>query len=296
MRELDAGEGLTGRGVRLPDGRGLRVVQGGAGQPLVALEAGGGACASEWTTVQRAVAAHTRTLAYDRAGYGGSDPDPRPRTVTNMARDLADLLDALGEKEPVVLVAHSWGGPILRSFALDAPDRVAGLVFVDCTVSELMTARDARVANTMATLVAAITKLGIPNPMGRMLAATFGPDVPPEDRALMLRDFTDRQAAATFRRETREIAPALARLKDWEGAGLPDVPVTSVVGGMPSRGQQELRAALIEHERAEMARHHGTLVVVDGAGHYVPQQQPAHVARAILDLVQRVRTAVDSAQ
>jgi pimeloyl-ACP methyl ester carboxylesterase len=289
VHELDAGHGLSSRAFFLPDRRSLRAVEAGDGDPLVVFEAGGGACASEWTVVQRLVAAHTRTLAYDRAGYGGSDDDPRPRTLETMARDLNDLLDKVAATQAVVLVAHSWGGPIIRCLARTAPERIAGLVFVDATVSELMTSRDAALAHRMAAVTSAITKLRVPNPMGRMLAATFGPDYADDDRRLMLRDFTDRRAASTFRRETQQIAPALAALKEWEIAGLPPVPVTSIVGGTPSRGQAKLRTALIAHQRAEMERYGGELVIVEGAGHFVPQQRPAEVAQAVIQLVERLR-------
>jgi pimeloyl-ACP methyl ester carboxylesterase len=288
--ELEAGRGLTSRSVQLPDGRHLRVVEAGTAGPLVLFEAGGGACASEWVAVQRLVAQTTRTLAYDRAGYAGSDEDPRGRTVQTMAADIGSLLDAVGEAEPVILVAHSWGGAIVRCFARTQPSRVAGLAFVDATVSDLMTRRDAKLASGMAALQAAIVRLRLPNPLTGMLASTFGPDFPEEDRALMIRDFADRRSAVTFRREAQEIAAALPVLKEWEEAGLPAVPVTSIVGGTPAKRQEQLREALIAHERREMERHGGVLVVVDGAGHYVPQQRPTEAAQAVIDLVDLVRS------
>jgi len=289
--QLEPGRGLSEGSATLADGRELRVVTAGAGGPLVVFEAGGGACASEWTTVQRLVAERCRTLAYDRSGYGGSDDDSGPRTPQAMARDLKDLLHALDEPEPAVFVGHSWGGPVLRAFSQHAPRLVAGLVFVDATVSDLMTRRDARLATAMAALQMGIAKVGLPNPLGRMLAATFGPDVPPEDRVLAIRDFVDKRATVTFWREAQHIAPSLPLLSAWEAAGLPAVPIASVVGATPSRGQAKLRASLIEQQRAEMQRYDGTLVVVDGAGHFVPQQRPTETARAIVDLVDRVQPA-----
>jgi pimeloyl-ACP methyl ester carboxylesterase len=294
VRDLPAAEGLVARRVGLPGGRGLRVVEAGEGGPLVVFEAGGGACASEWSPVQRIVAAHTRTVSYDRAGYGGSDVDPRPRTLPNLARDLVDLLDTLGESRPVILVAHSWGGPIARALSLEHPERVAGLVFVDATVSGLMSTRAARLASGMAAVQVALATLRIPNPLVRMLAATFGPDFPDGDRQLMLRDYADKQSTVAFRREAKEIAGALDTLAQWEVKGHPTVAITSVVGGTPTRGQTKLRADLIEHERAEMRRHDGTLVVVDGAGHHVPLQRPRELAQAVIDLTKRVRAAEDT--
>ena len=37
----------------------------------------------------------------------------------------------LGEHGPFVLVGHSFGGPVVRNFALTYPKDVAGIVFVD---------------------------------------------------------------------------------------------------------------------------------------------------------------------
>src|SRR5699024_5748001 len=134
---LDPGAGLTERMVTLPDGRRLRtVVSGTQPGPLVVFEAGMSAPAACWVHVQREISCHAPTLAYDRAGYGGSDVDAGHRTLDRMASDLADLLDAVQGTAPVVLVGHSWGGPIIRTFAARHPDRVAGLVLVDSSVAE----------------------------------------------------------------------------------------------------------------------------------------------------------------
>src|SRR5690348_7809146 len=136
---LCPGTGLREQQVALPDGRRLRaVLAGDADGPLVVFEAGMSAPAASWIHTQREVSSRARTLSYDRAGYGGSDVDPHERTLERIVDDLTALLDAQGETAPVVLVGHSWGGPILRLFAERSPDRVAGLVFVDATVVEVM--------------------------------------------------------------------------------------------------------------------------------------------------------------
>jgi pimeloyl-ACP methyl ester carboxylesterase len=48
-----------------------------------------------------------------------------------MVADLRALLHSAGIPPPYVLVAHSFGGLIIRAFARAHPDEVAGLVFVD---------------------------------------------------------------------------------------------------------------------------------------------------------------------
>ena len=89
----------------------------GSGTPLVLVETGFDETAADWAAVQAGVAAGTRVCTYDRAGYGGSDPGPRPRTFAQINLELREGLRRLGEKPPFVLVGHSFGGPVVRQFA-----------------------------------------------------------------------------------------------------------------------------------------------------------------------------------
>jgi len=122
-------------------GRRLRVVRagGGAAQPLIVLEHGAFGCAADWAVVQQRLAAKGfRSLAYDRAGLGHSDPGPQPRDGRAVVGDLAALLRALDERNPVVLVGHSMGGLMVRLFALTHPDRVLGVVLVDAVTPDVL--------------------------------------------------------------------------------------------------------------------------------------------------------------
>jgi pimeloyl-ACP methyl ester carboxylesterase len=125
-------------------GRRLRIVRAGPAEagPLIVLEHGAFGCAADWAVVQHRLAAlGRRSLAYDRAGLGFSDPGPRPRDGRAIAADLASLLRALDERGPVVLVGHSMGGLMVRLFALTHPDRALGVVLVDAVTPDLMQVR-----------------------------------------------------------------------------------------------------------------------------------------------------------
>src|SRR5690242_15010246 len=159
--ELSPGAGLTEAYVVLPDGRRLRTITAGSGDgPLVVFEAGMSAPAASWVHTQRELSAHTRTLSYDRAGYGGSDVDPADRTLERLTDDLTALLDALGETAPVLLVGHSWGGPILRLFSERHPDRVAGLVFVDATLTDVMPQSDSKLLTRSFAVLEFLVRIG----------------------------------------------------------------------------------------------------------------------------------------
>jgi len=112
-------------------GHRLHVNCTGKGSPTVVVENGLGDFSFDWILVQDKVAGFTRICTYDRAGYAWSDPGPKPRTFAQINLELCDALAKLGEHGPFVLVGHSYGGPVIRNFALTYPHDVAGMVLVD---------------------------------------------------------------------------------------------------------------------------------------------------------------------
>jgi len=121
---------VTAAMVALPDGRRLHQRCSGTGTPTVLLDAGLGLDSSVWMRVLPGLAAITRTCAYDRAGYGQSDPGPMPRNSANRADDLSALLDATTESGPFILVSHSAAERTARLFAGARRD-IVGIVLVD---------------------------------------------------------------------------------------------------------------------------------------------------------------------
>ncbi|MEP7366133.1 MAG: alpha/beta hydrolase [Acidobacteriota bacterium] len=105
----------------------------GSGSRTVILEAGLGDRLSEWQLVQLGLAKFARVCSYDRAGYGGSDSGPMPRTSARIADELHKLLQRAGEQLPFVFVGHSYGGYNVRVYAGKHAEEVAGMVLVDAT-------------------------------------------------------------------------------------------------------------------------------------------------------------------
>ncbi|MCS3842292.1 alpha/beta fold hydrolase [Microbacterium sp. AK031] len=112
------GSGLLGedRMLTTPGGRRLRTMVRGSGDDLVVLEAGLGMSGLYWGPVHELISAGSRVVAYERAGYGGSDADTDPRTLERLADDLGIVVDAVPHRR-LVLIGHSWGGPIVRTAA-----------------------------------------------------------------------------------------------------------------------------------------------------------------------------------
>ena len=108
----------------------------GRGGPIVVLETSGMAPLDCWALVQPEVAKFTRVVAYDHAGWWGSEPGPKPRDARQIARELHAALHKAGLPPPFVLVGYSFGGPFIRVFAATYPQEVAGMVLVDPSQEE----------------------------------------------------------------------------------------------------------------------------------------------------------------
>ena len=112
-------------------GRRINLQCTGAGGPTVILMAGSASWSPIWYKVQPAIAQNTRACGFDRAGYGFSDPGPRPQILSDVADDLHAALKAGAISGPYVLVGHSLGGVEARLYAQRWPNDVAGMVLVD---------------------------------------------------------------------------------------------------------------------------------------------------------------------
>jgi pimeloyl-ACP methyl ester carboxylesterase len=123
---------LTGGYVNV-DGHRMYYACSGSGSPTVVLDAGSPDTSAVWSTVQPALARHTRVCAYDRAGLGRSAPVKGVRTLRRQVDDVRGLLAAARIPPPYVVVGHSWGGLIARVFAHDYQRLTAGVVLVDAT-------------------------------------------------------------------------------------------------------------------------------------------------------------------
>lgn len=103
----------------------------GAGSPTIVVDVGAGESYTSWQPVQEQLAEDTRVCAYDRAGYGQSEPGPMPRDGQRAAAELHLLLQNSGEDGPFLLVGHSLGGLNMQVFAASYPEHVVGVVLLD---------------------------------------------------------------------------------------------------------------------------------------------------------------------
>jgi pimeloyl-ACP methyl ester carboxylesterase len=102
------------------------------GSPTVVFESGGDNTGSlSWSKVQDEISMSTQTCSYSRAGIMWSDVDSRKLSLDNYTNDLHNALIKVGIIGNIILVSHSFGGPLTMHYTKSHPEKVKGLVFVD---------------------------------------------------------------------------------------------------------------------------------------------------------------------
>ncbi len=79
---------------------------------------GSGSWSLPWNHFQNELARKGfRVVTYDRAGYWESDASPFSGTIDQIAEELHIGLINACEKGPYILMGHSYGGWIVKTFA-----------------------------------------------------------------------------------------------------------------------------------------------------------------------------------
>jgi pimeloyl-ACP methyl ester carboxylesterase len=102
----------------------------GAGSPPLVFVHGFACSHADWRLQLDHFAATQTVVACDLRGHGATPGDPADCSIETYGADVAALLAAL-DLRGVVLIGHSLGCRVVLQAALDAPERVAGVVLVD---------------------------------------------------------------------------------------------------------------------------------------------------------------------
>lgn len=103
----------------------------GSGSITIVIETGVGETYRTLGSLIESLSQETRVCAYDRAGYGQSEPGPMPRDSQREADELHQLLTNSGEQGPFLLLGHSLGALNMQVYAHTYPEEINGLVLLD---------------------------------------------------------------------------------------------------------------------------------------------------------------------
>lgn len=295
--------------VTLADGRTIHFTCMGDGAPTVILTAGLGDWGTAWNKVQPAVARTTRVCAWDRPGFGLSDPSPVAQTAAATAADLTEAL-AKAIPGPYVMVGHSLGSYESLLYTDRNRDRVVGMVLVDPSIPDQWN-RFARVAPAFdlaemqrgtpvmlqcaADLRSGTVAPGKPDPSGCL--APFPPAYPPALRAALERLRTPEryETMASINASVGESATQVVDPMRSYG----DMPLAVLTASdmLPPPGIGEELAAQLPRVAEETRRGHAELAALSARGshvpvpstHAIPQLQPQAVIDAIEAVVAEAR-------
>lgn len=253
----------------------LNVSERGAGQPVLLLH-GFPDSLRMWDGVaQRLEAEGFRVVAYDLRGFGGSSA-PRGRRHYTSAAAVADavgVIEALGLPAPLTVVGHDWGALHSWFLCLARPDLVARHVAI--AVGHPLAYRQAGLGQKLkGWYVAAFQLPGVAEwllsrhdfaAMRRFTAAHPDPQRWVSD---MSRPGRLTAGISWYRGEALSFFT-----RRWPSCRVPTL-------GMFSTGDPYL----VERQMTESRRHMAAdweYVRFDGAGHWLPNEQPAAVAELI---------------
>jgi pimeloyl-ACP methyl ester carboxylesterase len=244
------------RFVTTPSGL-TRSKSAGHGSPTVVFVGGAGEGLRVWNDIVPAVAAFTRALAYDRLGLGHSADTQAPRDSAQIALELEQLLGALKEEKPVLLVSHSAGAFHARMFARRYPERVAALLFVEPSHEDWLSQLR---------------------------------DFDPKSWRNHLRWRQQARHSPGRKRELAAWDAIVAQMREL-GPALPDVPVTIISATAGHSAATDVLGRLHQCWLAELP--HAQHIVTDASGHQVQKDAPLIVVRAVQEMVKALQSAAD---
>lgn len=181
--------------------------------PLVFIHGASGNCLDQMTPFLAPLSGRAEILFVDRPGHGHSERGgPENDTPDGQARAIAALMDHYGI-ERAIICGHSFGGAIAASFALEAPQKTAGLLFLSPATHPWPGGVDWYYTLTAMPVLGWLFSRTLAVPAGLMrmqgaIRAVFHPNPQPSDYhertapALVLRP-------ATFRNNAKDVAGLL---------------------------------------------------------------------------------------
>lgn len=134
LQKLGQSQKAAFHDVHLPDGRNIHAISIGTASALPVLffvhGSPGSADACLNYLGDTALSRQTKLVTIDRPGFGYSDFGKPEPSLAKQAAAVKAIADKVAPNQPLILVGHSMGAPVIVRFAIDYPALTAGLVLV----------------------------------------------------------------------------------------------------------------------------------------------------------------------
>ena len=266
----------------LVDGVRLAYRDRGEGEPVVFVH-GTPSYSHEWRhVVPHVEAAGHRVVTYDLLGYGDSErPLDRDTSVGAQTDLLLALLDELGVTDPT-LITHDIGGAIGQRVAVLHPGTIRRLMLIDTVSYDSWPSETWReIVRNHLESYASMPAADFEAMLTRQLTMTVADEVvmagddlraflAPHRTPLGRTSFFEHQVRHYDSRWTDELTDRLGEIA---------IPVRLVWGGADRWQPVSYAEKLV----ADISG--ASLVVVDGAGHFLMEDDPARLTREVLDFL-----------
>jgi pimeloyl-ACP methyl ester carboxylesterase len=190
-------------------------------------------------------------IAVDRPGFGESNFGYAEPSLQKQAMEIKPILEKHRAQRPIVLVGHSFGGPVIARMAMDYPELVDGLVFV---------------------------------------AASIDPDLEPKEwfRAPLATPFLKWMLPRVIRASNDEIyklKPELQKMIPlWPNVRAQSIVIQGLRDDFVHPDNADFARKMITNASVKA-------VIVDSMSHFVPWSHPELIRDAILELTSAAATA-----
>jgi pimeloyl-ACP methyl ester carboxylesterase len=188
-------------------------------------------------------------ISVDRPGFGQSNFGRGEPSLEQQSKIIKPLVEEFKKGQPVILVGHSLGGPLIARMAGDYPDLIDGLVFV---------------------------------------AGSVDPELEPPSwwRAPLATSFFRWMIPRSIRASNDEIYPLQRQLKElssrWELIEDKAIIIHGTKDSLVPFGN----AAFIEEKLSTI---HPKTVYEEGMDHFVPWSHPHLIKQAVLDILEQLQ-------
>jgi 3-oxoadipate enol-lactonase len=240
----------------------------GAGPPLILIH-GLGDDHRAWRRCLPGLVLSHRVILYDLRGHGATSLGTPAGTLGQLGSDLANLIESL-ELESAVVVGFSLGGTVAIRFAIDHPDKLGGLVLVATS------SRVGRAAVHWYADRSAMVDVGDPELRATIDRDTeevyrHSPEELPGGLKIRRESTSDPRGFGNACRALASLAPLDPELPRITA---PTLIIASDLDELCPPRAAEIVAAGIPNSR---------LHLINGAGHPIPVERPAELARLVLD-------------
>jgi pimeloyl-ACP methyl ester carboxylesterase len=192
-----------------------------------------------------ALLARAQLVTVDRPGFGSSNFGYAEPSLQKQAEYLKPILEKHAAQQPIILVGHSLGGPLIARMAMDYPELVGGLV---------------------------------------MVAPSIDPELEPNEwfRAPLATPFLSWILPRSLRASNDEIYHLKPELEEmlpmWTRVQAPTIVIQGTEDSLVPKENADFAGKMIT--RAPV-----TLEVIDGMDHFVPWNHPELIRKAVMDMV-----------